>query len=503
MSVELTHSQAVNRLKDIDDEVERLQAKGEKGPLTPEDEAAFAELTREFDEVNEHRKALERTAERERLKAARVELTVVGREQQRDSASGNAARGYAERVGEFDRDAFLEPDSIESARFRNPWDLSEVRSFGRSDEELADEMRARALSAIEKMPASNDRVRESATGLLERFDDKRSSLARQVLITSSPEYLRAWVKAVTGQERTMSDQDRAVLARAMSLTDAEGGYLVPFQLDPTVIITSSGTANGVRALARQVVATGDVWHGVSSTEATWSWDAEGQQASDDAPTVGQPEIPNYKGAGFIPASFESLNDMSNATTEIAGILAAGKATLEATAFATGTGSGQPTGIVTALVASSPTVIVASAATDTFAIADVYSVSDALPERHQERAAWLAHRKTYSLVRQFDTSGGAGLWETLGNGQPSRLIGQRVATAEAMDGVVTASAENYMMVYGDFNNYVITDRIGFSVEFIPHLMGSNGRPTGSRGFYAWYRTGADSVNDDAFRLLNVT
>ena len=44
------------------------------------------------------------------------------------------------------------------------------------------------------------------------------------------------------------------------------------------------------------------------------------------------------------------------------------------------------------------------------------------------------------------------------------------------------------------------RPGMNVEFVPHLFttGSN-RPSGQRGLYAWWRVGADSVNDLAFRL----
>ncbi|PWG74840.1 phage major capsid protein, partial [Enterococcus hirae] len=88
--------------------------------------------------------------------------------------------------------------------------------------------------------------------------------------------------------------------RAMSLTDNAGGYLVPFQLDPTVIITSDGSTNPVRQIARKVVATGDTWNGVSSAAVSWSWDAEAAEVSDDATTFAQPSIPIYKAAGFVP-----------------------------------------------------------------------------------------------------------------------------------------------------------------------------------------------------------
>jgi predicted phage gp36 major capsid-like protein len=50
--------------------------------------------------------------------------------------------------------------------------------------------------------------------------------------------------------------------------------------------------------------------------------------------------------------------------------------------------------------------------------------------------------------------------------------------------------------------VIADRIGTTVEFIPQLFGANRRPTGQRGVFMWFRTGSDSVADNAFRVLNV-
>ena len=39
------------------------------------------------------------------------------------------------------------------------------------------------------------------------------------------------------------------------------------------------------------------------------------------------------------------------------------------------------------------------------------------------------------------------------------------------------------------------------ELVPHLFDvTNNRPTGQRGWFAWARVGADSIVDNAFRLL---
>ncbi|WP_426568098.1 phage major capsid protein [Streptomyces canus] len=490
--MQLSHSQAVIRLKDIKEELERL---GEKPELTAEDEQSFDELTREFAEVDNHRRQLERKSALERVRSA-TKAT------ERGPAAVKVEGGTALNSRDsYDIDPILHPDSVEDRRFRNPWDLSEVRTFGRSKDAVGQELRSRALCAIEKMSGANDRVRSVATGILERWDDSDSTIAKLCLATSSPEYLRAWSKMARGHGHLISPEERTALERAMSLTDSAGGYLVPFQLDPTVIITANGSTNQIRQIARQVVATGDVWNGVSSGAVSWSWDAEGAEVSDDSTTFAQPTVPVYKAAGFVPISIEALEDEANVTQEVARLLAFGRDVLEAAAFATGSGAGQPTGIVTALTGTSS--VVTSTTTDTFAAADIYKVDNALPARYRGMASWLANRGVYNLVRQFDTQGGAQMWERISADVPAELLGRPVYESEDMDGVVNATQDNYLAVYGDFSNYVIADRVGMTVEFIPHLVGSNRRPTGQRGWYAYYRVGADSVNDGAFRMLNVT
>lgn len=494
--VQLTHSQAVNRLREIETELSRLT---ELDALAPEDERYFTELGTDFDKVDAHRKKLERDAELARVKSATeglngLRMTPVG---------GDAPAGRSD----YDRDAILEPDSVEDHRFKDPWNLDEVRSFGRDADALNAEFRARALGAIEKMPVANDKVREAATYILEHNVDHSDKLARQILLTSSPAYMRAWSKMARSTPNLITpDEARAMQDvenfRAMSLTDSAGGYLVPFQLDPTVIITSAGSRNDIRSKARQVVATGDVWNGVSSGEVSWGWSAEAAESGDDATTFGSPSIQIHKADGFVPISVEAHQDAANVSQEVGRLFAKGKDTLEAVAFATGSGTGQPFGLVTALAGTASEIN--AAADDTFAIGDVRALYNALPSRHRAAAAWLANNSTYTTIRGFDTSGGGGFWANLNGDRPEQLLGRDVLEAEAMDGVVNTSGavSNHILAFGDFENYVIADRIGMTVEFIPHLFGGSGRPTGQRGWWAYYRVGADSLLDDAFRLLDV-
>ena len=491
----LTHSQCVAREREITSELERLQ---EMDTLSREDEEYFSELTDEFTVVDEHRKRLERDAALGKIKSAASSAHL------RNIRPGSQIQPGASTSGtEYSEDAFLEPDSIPDARFRNPWDLSNMRTFGRSREDLNAEFSSRARSAIESMPQATDKIREAATNIVEKFDDKNATIARMVLAASSPEYVRAFGKMATNSEHLLSDAEKRAMdtVRAMSLTDNAGGYLVPFQLDPTVIVTANGSRNDIRQAARQVIATGDKWHGVTSGAVSWSWDGEATEVSDDSTTFGQPAIPVHKAQGFIPVSIEALEDEQNVASTVATLLAEGRDILEAAAFINGSGTGQPTGIVTALTGGSS--VVPSAGSDTLALGDVYGLLDALPARYRRDASWLASNLFYTSTRQFDTNGGSALWAQLGQGRPATLLGRPVLEAEDMDGTVTATEDNYLAVVGAFQNYVIADRIGMRVEFIQHLFGSNQRPTGQRGWYAYFRVGADSVNDAAFRMLNVT
>lgn len=507
-----THAEIVARLKEIEAELTRLRDKADK---SDEDRAAVPELLDEFRTLNQRRLDMEHDAALAEVREAHERGTIEEHSASpRDDAAdrdagdlGGTERGSAERG--HGGDGAAQGTRMRGAggrsRFRNPWDLTEVRTFGREPDAVAGEIRSRAFDAIERMPHASTAVREASTRFVEGEDEGQSRIAQLVLASSSPTYMRAFTKLVRsrGNMAALTQEEGRAFTRAMTLSDTAGGYLIPFQLDPTVILTADGSRNRIRQIARVVTATGDVWNGISSAGVTGRWAAEDSEAGDNAPSLDQPSIPVHKGDVFVPITIEAEQDEANVATEVARMVAFEKDRMESVAFVTGSGADQPTGIITALVAAGAPVVIASAGADTFAVGDVYALDSALPARYADGATWLAHRAIYNLIRRFDTQGGAGLWTTLGNGLPSQLIERPNITAEAMDSVITALAENYVLAYGDFMNYVIADRIGTTIEYVPHLFGASGRPTGKRGWYAYFRVGADSVNDAAFRLLNVT
>ena len=159
------------------------------------------------------------------------------------------------------------------------------------------------------------------------------------------------------------------------------------------------------------------------------------------------------------------------------------------------------GVVTAVAAVAGSRVAATT-NNAFAGVDVYAVQNALAARHQQNASWLAADAVYNLIRQFDTYGGSAFWANLGSSTPEQLLGKPRYTASAMDAAV-GTGDDDILLYGDFRKFQIVDRIGLAVEFIPHLFATgNNRPSGQRGWYAYWRTGSGALDTNAFRLLRV-
>ena len=291
----------------------------------------------------------------------------------------------------------------------------------------------------------------------------------------------------------------------MGLTDNVGGYMVPLTLDPAIQLSSGGSINPLRQLARVVQTTTDTWQGVTSAGVTAEWTAEAAEMADASPTLAGPSIPVFKGDAFVPFSFEVEGDAVNFLSELSKLLVDGAEQLCATAYTTGNGTTQPKGLITALVAAAGSVPLISPATpETLVAGDVYAVQNALPPRFQPGAQWASNLSIINTLRQFETTNGALKFPSLQD-NPPMLLGRPMNEISNLDGTLNPAAteNNYPIVYGDFaRGMTIVDRIGSTLELVPHLFGANRRPTGQRGALLWFRTGSDVVIPNAFRLLSV-
>jgi HK97 family phage major capsid protein len=368
-----------------------------------------------------------------------------------------------------------------------PEDLASDRSATAA--QLADGL----LRAIGERDVDDTQVRSLVKRHRNATDWTRNLLAR-----SSDVYASAWAKYVTGREMTMTAEERA----AMSVgTNANGGFLVPTHLDPTVILTNAGSSNAIRQISRVVtLVNGNTWNGITSAGVTASWDAELAEVSDDSPTFGDPSIPVYKAAAFVQASIEAFEDIDGLASDVLMMFADARDRLEGAAHATGSGS-QPTGIFTALDANTNVEIVSTTAA-TIGLVDLQKVKRETPQRFRPRGTWVMNPVYGDAVKALGTALSASYSTDLTQSNTDLLLGRPVVETDDAPSTQTTTVRDNEIVFGDFQNYVIVDKPGStSIEFIPHLFNtSNNLPDGRRGWYMHFRSGADSVNDVAFRLL---
>jgi HK97 family phage major capsid protein len=232
-------------------------------------------------------------------------------------------------------------------------------------------------------------------------------------------------------------------------------------------ITGAGSVNPIRALATIKKATSNNYHGITAAQITASWDSEGSAVSDDSPTLSGPTLTLYTVRAWVQASFEAFEDIVDLAGEVSKLFADAKNNLENTTFLTGTGSSQPKGIVTALGAVTASRV-SPATGGAFAIADLYSVQNALPARHSPGASWLASLTTINKARRFGegtTGSNSAFWGDLGAGTPPELLGRPVYEASPMSTSYTTGQD--IMAYGDWSKYWIADHVrGTMIEFVP-------------------------------------
>ncbi len=374
------------------------------------------------------------------------------------------------------------------------------------------ELRSAALRVLDDPDATfhlDDRAKEQVERLIRRHSTRRDSnvdgaqIARRLLITETPAYRSAFMKVTTQPTPILTaEEGRAVEElRAMSIgTDSGGGFGVPVLIDPTIVLTGQGSPNDILNISRVETITNDEWKGVSSAGVSWSFDAEAAAVSDDSPTLAQPNVVAHMARGFIPYSIEVGMDYPGFAEQMGVLLTEGYLELLAEKLTTGSGSGEPFGIVTALDANT-NVEVTPTTDGAFGAVDLYKLWDALPIKYRRNAAWISSTDVQNEARNFGTTLGSNFTVDLTQESIPRLFGSPYYVNDFMaDFTGTTGAANLLIV-GDWKNFLVAQRAGMSVELVPHLVDvTNNRPTGQRGWFAWARIGADSINDLGFRIL---
>lgn len=439
------------------------------------------------------------------------ELGTVKADIERREARIAAVRELGDKPGHREAPAVIKTRS-ESEVF----DLDEIRKNSYSGDDFLDKVTDNAKRAIERAAygvKAKEAAQERAEELLDTVDNSSRELAKRMLLTGSSDYERGFTKVLRhGSDAWCTTEERQALLRAAQALggDSNGGYAVPFQLDPTVMLTSAGVINPIRELARVETIVGKEWQGVTSSGTSVSRGAEASVAPASNFTLAQPTLRTNRVQGYTVFSLEIDLSWSALRSEITRMLVDAKGQ-EENSFITGDGTGtNPGGVVgSADITSGQEVVCATE--DVFAVGDLYATEESLDSRWEGNAAWLGHKSVYNKIRQFPTDAAGTAPGSLNNlfvqslqaGNPTRLLDYPLYRSTAMNSYTTAMATDnkVLLAFGDFKQFLIVDRIGMTVEMVPTVVDpTTGRPTGQRGVYAVWMNNSKILIPEAFRYL---
>jgi HK97 family phage major capsid protein len=301
-------------------------------------------------------------------------------------------------------------------------------------------------------------------------------------------------------------QLRDLEAKALSVgTDADGGYLVPDELERSV---NRGVRNvsPIRAIAGIRQVSSSVYKkpfSITGAEAGWIAETAARPET-DTPTLAELSFPTMELYAMPAATSALLDDSAVDINEwIAEEVRNSFAEQEGTAFVTGNGTAKPKGFLDYTKVANASWswgnigFILTGADGAFPASDpgdklidlVYSVKSG----YRANGTFVFNRATQAVVRKMKDGEGNYLWQPAAKaGDASTLMGFPVAESEDMPDM---AADSYSVAFGDFRRgYLIVDRVGIRILRDPY----SAKPYVL--FYTTKRVGGGVQDFDAIKLL---
>ena len=314
---------------------------------------------------------------------------------------------------------------------------------------------------------------------------------------NAPQNRAIFDKWLRNGDRGLSAEEWQAIRNTMSTTtDAEGGYTVQTEVAATILEAmkeySGLRASGLCDVIQTTQGNPMSFPTSDGTAEEGEIVAENGSATDDDADFGVKSLSVYKfSSKVITVPIELIQD-SNANVEefVRNRIAQRLGRITEKMFTIGTGSGQPTGIVTAA-----TVGVVAGATETASITydqliDLEHSVD--PAYRTPDAAFMFNDSTLKYIRKIKDLSGRPIfvpgYETgIPGGAPSTLLGRRIVLNQHM---ASLGASNKPVAFGNLSYYKIRDVMQMTLQ---RYTDSAYAKKGQVGFMAWARHGGNLID----------
>ena len=302
---------------------------------------------------------------------------------------------------------------------------------------------------------------------------------------SAPTESAFWNKA-TSEERKAMQED----------TDAEGGFFVPEEFINQVVHDPGVPGSVTRPLCTVIRVSSKDGYVPSLASASWAAIAEEAAFIDQTPTVGQVAYSIEKSGGLVKVTRELLDDSAvNLPALLSQIFQEAAGRFEDAGVLNGNNSTQYAGILPSAAAD-----YVMAATGAITAADILGIYYTLESQHRQNASWVMPSLISKAINGIQSTGaGVHSIASLSEAPAANLLGKPVTHADdtSNNGFATAlSANNEIAIFGDFRNYYIFDRVGFTIRRNDDLYMGNDQV----GFFATRRGDGQVGVTAAFKVL---
>jgi HK97 family phage major capsid protein len=313
---------------------------------------------------------------------------------------------------------------------------------------------------------------------------------------------KAFTHLMRGNIDAIKDMD--IQASASTLSDPDGGFTVPEEVDQA-IDRVQGTTSAMRRLATvRSISTDTYKKLVGQGGATSGWTAEkGTRSETDTPTLKEISI-NTKEIYAMPYATQTLLDDSSIDIGqwLADEVGVEFTEEEGDAFISGNGVEKPKGIAAYTMIANASYawgkvgyIAGGHATLLNNMDKLIDLQHALKTSYRNGAAFLMNDSTCQGIRKFKDGDGNYIWRPgLMECAPDILLGKPVEYDDNLDDI---GAGKYPLFYGNFKRaYMIIDRIGTRVLRDPYTA----KPYVA--FYTTKRVGGGIILYEAIKALKI-
>lgn len=337
-------------------------------------------------------------------------------------------------------------------------EAADRETYDKMEKEISDYTRE-----IERMQREEAMDRELSKPVATPIVEKPKVMEDEepVSFRARKEYKDAMISALRSNFRNVSN----VLQEGV---DADGGYLVPEELDRK-LVEKLNEENIFRGFADIITTGGERKINIADGDPAASWIEEGGALVFSDAKFKQITLDAHKLHVAIKVTEELLYDnVFNLESYIVKKFAQALSNAEEDAFLNGNGEGKPVGIFDATDGGTIAEVLNTASIKTD---DLLNLIYDLKRPYRKKARFIMNDKTIGAIRKLKDNNGAYLWQpSVQAGEPDKILGYPVHTSAFCPQM---EAGKPFIAFGDFSYYKIGDRGTRSFAELKELFAGNG------------------------------